>query len=148
MGRAFMFELPHTKLQFKDINKTARSNARSVVEQFIRLTLCSTLENAEKHMLWITEPEIVLDGDVLLVPRIILNEAMNERSNATRRRITENVISDEVSVETVSADGSLSLQEMSQSRPIAPEYTNIQVEHSVALPSQNHDHCFLCLGHV
>jgi aspyridone synthetase, hybrid polyketide synthase / nonribosomal peptide synthetase len=146
MGRAFMFELPHITLQFMDIGKAVALGARRIVEAFLRLTLSSSPEHASQDMLWVTEPEVAFDGDVLLIPRILLNETLNKRFNATRRRITKEVVSNRIPVEIISCDGFLSLQETSLSHANPPEDTNIHVKYSVALPSKDDDRLFLCLG--
>ena len=148
MGRVFMFELPHITLQFMDISKPITSRARSVVEAFLRLTVASSSEYASQEMLWVTEPEVAYDGDILLVPRILLNDNLNEGFNAKRRRITKEVVPSQIPVQVDYSDEFLSLQETSLSHEDTLTDTYIQVKYSVALPSKDDDRLFLCLGDV
>lgn len=148
MGRAFMFELPHITLQFMDIGKIAALRASRIVEAFLRLALSSSGEWSSQDMLWVTEPEVAFDGDVPLIPRILLNKTLNERFNTTRRRITKEMTADQGPIELASHNALLSLQETSLARANPTRDSVLRVKYSQALPSVADDRLFLCLGDV
>lgn len=150
IGRALSTELPHLNLQFVDIRKTTNFNATVLVEGFLRLSVMSIPEYAGHNMLWHMEPEIALDDNTVLIPRVIQNKIINERYNASRRLITKQTTTYNSCVELVASGGTLSLMGTGRQtkRRIPPGHTAIDVRYSVNLPFRDLDPCFLCLGVV
>ena len=149
VGRALRTELPHINLQFMDVGSTVALDPRIVVESLLRLTLAMSHEYLDYYALWTTEPEVVLDGEAMLIPRIMMDKTRNDRFNANRRLITNEISSDNASVELVSSGGSNTLRLSSKTRA-APtsEYQSIQVKYSIALPFKDEMPSFLCLGTI
>lgn len=150
IGRALSTEQPHLNLQFVDIQKTTNFNATVLVEVFLRLTMMSIPEYAGHNMLWHMEPEIALNDNTVLIPRVIQNKIINERYNASRRLITKQTTTSNSCVELVASGGTLSLMGTGcqTKHRIPPGHTTIDVRYSVNLPSRDLDPCFLCLGIV
>ena len=149
VGRALTTELPHINLQFMDVDSTAALDPRIVAETFLRLTLAMSHEYLEYDALWTLEPEVVFDGEAMLIPRIMMDKKINDRFNASRRLINNEIRSDESSVELVSSGGSNTLQLRSTSHHTpTSEYTNIQVKYSITLPFKGEMPTFLCLGKI
>ena len=149
VGRALMTELPHINLQFLDIRSTSVLDPGKIVEAFLRLTLTMSHEYLDYNALWTTEPEVVFDGEVMLLPRIMMDKAINNRFNSNRRLITNEISTDESSVELVSSGESntLQLRRTSHHNSIS-ECTSIQVKYSIMLPFKDEMPTFLCLGQV
>ena len=149
IGRALMTELPHINLQFLDVCSTSVLDPGKIVEAFLRLTLAISHEYLECNMLWTTEPEVVLDGEVMLIPRIIMDKAINNRFNSARRLITNEINTDESPVELISSGESnmLQLRPMSHHNSTS-KCTNIQVKYSIKLPFKDEIPTFLCSGLV
>lgn len=150
IGRALRTELPHVNLQFLDVDRKATLNARVFVEVFLKLALPTVPEYTDYNMLWTMEPEIALEGDMILIPRVVPSKTLNDRFNASRRPITKKIATNEVSVEIVSSGKSLSLTETRcrLNNTILPGYTSIRVGYSIALPYAQQNPCYLCLGVV
>jgi aspyridone synthetase (hybrid polyketide synthase/nonribosomal peptide synthetase) len=150
IGRALSTELPHVNLQYLDFDGTA-ADARVIVETFLRLALRSSLAGADYDALWMSEPELVFDGERTLIPRICMDKIRNERFNASRRLITSKVPAKGACVELQQIDESLHLvQKNSVLRGLTPPgYARIEVKYSTTLPSKDQQETYyLCLGHV
>ena len=150
IARALSSELPHLTLQFVDIREKNKLNATTLVAAFLRLMLSSIPEYADHNMLWHTEPEIALDGDTILIPRVVPNQIINEKYNASRRQIARQTNTHASSIELVASGGSLSLvgSALLTKRRVSPGLTTINVRYSVAFSSNEDDRYFLCLGFV
>lgn len=147
LGRALMTELPHINLQFMDVASAAALDAGNVVEAFLRLTLAMSHEYLEYDALWTTEPEVVVDGEAILIPRIMMDKIINNRFNANRRLITNDISSNDSSVRLFSSGGSDTLQLRPTSHHVSDsECSSIQVKYSIILPSKDEIPTLLCLG--
>ena len=148
VGRALMTELPQINLQFIDVGTTSSLDPRTIVEAFLRLALSASPEYVEYDALWITEPELAFDGQATLIPRIMMDKAINDRFNADRRLITREINTDTSSVELVSFRGSSTLQLKPSFQHAPTECIKIHVKYSVALPVKDGMARFLCLGTI
>lgn len=133
IGRALLTELPHLILQFLDVTKLAHLTSRIIVECFLRLAICATPETSGHDMLWTTEPELLLDGNAILLPRVVPDKDINDRFNANRRLITKTVSTTDTCVEIAAsaANELISLQEVPSSGVLGTAAIN--VEYSCAL---------------
>ena len=150
IGRALLTEIPHVNLQFldMDVGRTPVLSAIRLVEAFLRLKIASLPEYAKRNMLWKTEPEIVFDGDKVLIPRILPNKIMNDRYNSARRLITKTVATEETCVEIISSGKSLQLVQKSLDlkQKALSGYARIRVKYSLMLPSVDSKPYYLCTG--
>nr|A0A2Z5TM64.1 RecName: Full=Polyketide synthase-nonribosomal peptide synthetase hybrid himA; Short=PKS-NRPS hybrid synthetase himA; AltName: Full=Himeic acid biosynthesis cluster protein A [Aspergillus japonicus]BBA91557.1 polyketide synthase-nonribosomal peptide synthetase [Aspergillus japonicus] len=79
--RSIRTETPQLKLQILDVAHI--SGAETVIaECFLRLI---TYLDSESTPLWTSEPELVWDGQHLLIPRVLPIDDLNRRYNSTRR---------------------------------------------------------------
>jgi len=150
IGRSLLTELPHLNLQFldMDITGTPARSAGILVEVFLRLRLSSLPGYKVNELLWKSEPELLYDGEAFLVPRVLPNNAMNDRYNAARRLITKTAYSEQACIEVVSTGKSLGLVQNSLDlRQKAPSgFLRINVRYSTMLPTSDDKHTYLCSG--
>ncbi|KAL1985032.1 hypothetical protein VTN96DRAFT_8485 [Rasamsonia emersonii] len=148
IGRALQTEMPQLNLQLLDIGKATNLNSRLIAEAFLRLIVSNIREYAEHDMLWEKEPEITFDNDRILIPRVMPSKTLNDRWNASRRRITKETTTDECRVEIVSSGESVSVMEAGSvtNRRVSPGQITVDVRYSTTLPSEDGEPCFLCLG--
>lgn len=89
--RTMVIELEQLNLQFLNTtNKTPRpSDARVIVEAFVRLRLGKSSDFASSPILWTNEPELTLtsEGEVL-IPRLKPDHERNDRLNSAARKIS------------------------------------------------------------
>ncbi|RDW86024.1 hypothetical protein BP5796_04349 [Coleophoma crateriformis] len=112
-GRTAVHETTELRLQFLDIEDPGRIEPRIIAETLLRLHTTSfrSTENNQDNLLWMVEPEIVIDDKGrLLVPRLGAMTAANDRYNSARRSITREVDVKECAV-AIRKDGSRSIIE-------------------------------------
>ncbi|KAF5973209.1 polyketide synthase [Fusarium coicis] len=148
LGRAIINELPQLNLQFLDLPKPSGVDAKMVVEAFLKLKLGKSAEFTKTPMLWSTEPEVLLRGGLVTIPRVVPDKERNNRLNSQRRKITKDVCLGETEIILTDTEGSLCLEEKA---PWAKSLTgngiaNIQVEQSLSLPFCQGDARVLCIG--
>lgn len=166
IARALRTERSDINLQLLDVGDGAQdAKAAVLAEHFLKLALVKRPEYVDKRMLWTTEAELAIDGQTLLVPRLIPDKSRNERYNASRRDISKDIdlASDEVVVEIDARKGgvaSLLSVESALSHRLTPRMlvsTHANAEGNIALdvhlsvallrPEQR-DPYFLCYGSV
>jgi amino acid adenylation domain-containing protein len=109
IARALRTERNDINLQILDVENPSNPKAEILAEHFIRLSLAKQPEYADHTMLWTTEPELALDGDKLVISRVIPERSLNERYCATRRTIMKSVSPGNSAIEIESRKGVLSL---------------------------------------
>ena len=145
IGRALSFELPHVRIQFLGFDQQSSWDMEKAVQYLLRMVLLSSPRYRDHNMLWVHEPEVEVNGDTTLVPRVVLDAAANEGLNAKRRRITKLVDQSE-RVEVVHHTSQLDLIRNTVYRN-PRDSVEIEVELSVALHTPYETPCFLCFGH-
>ena len=149
IGRALTTELPHLNLQFVDISKKTVPSARKIVKLFLQLVWAKSSEFHNHDVLWVTEPELAICGETVLIPRVVLDKTRNDRLNAVRRLITTEVNTDEIPVRTSSFKDSLVLQiDSTLIHQNQSGYARIHTTYSLALPSKESRSSVLCTGKV
>lgn len=165
LARAIRAEQRDINLQILDVGAEAHdAQAFTIAEAFVRLALTGHLDSAKgtleaPSVLWSTEAELALDNGVLMIPRLVPDQARNDRYNASRRIITRK-LDEEIDAtwdfEVKCSDGVLSLLgfEGSFSRRVAEARVSnsegkslMKVQLSVALFLPEHQH-FLCYGTI
>lgn len=151
IARALRTERSDINLQLLDVGKPSDANATVLAEYFLRLALAKQQDYVEKPMLWTTEAELALDGETLLIPRLVPDRPRNERYNASRRTINKEVTLESSEVEAVTRGGVVSLLGVGSAlsrrlmTPLTPEQIILDVHLSVALPHPDQQY-FLCYG--
>ncbi|KAK3693043.1 polyketide synthase module [Podospora appendiculata] len=154
LGRALGEEIPHLNLQFLDVNKKSRLKARVLAEVFLRLLLFAGAGSSTGEILWTTEPELFYDGQSIQIPRVVLDIPANNRINASRRRITQEVDAETSCVELQAGNTSLQLcekpplQHQSPKNSTIANTVSIEVHYSISLHQDIFRREVLCLGVV
>lgn len=146
LGRSLPTELPHLTLQFLDTESGAETSPTLVANIFLRLVVAGRPELTDGKILWTTEPEIKLVGDRIMVPRIVPDQAINDRFNATRRPVTRQVdkASTRVELGTNGGGDRLDLREAAPLIGSEAETVIVDVRYSTSLGRE----CFLSLGAI
>jgi acyl transferase domain-containing protein/acyl carrier protein len=118
LGRSLPKELPHLTLQFLDADSVAEISPAVVAKTFLRLAISDRPDLAGRNMFYATEPELKLEADKVLIPRIVPDVAMNDRFNSTRRTITHQFRRQSTRVE-VFADVGKSLLALQEGAPLS-----------------------------
>ncbi|KAH8701329.1 hypothetical protein GQ44DRAFT_785142 [Phaeosphaeriaceae sp. PMI808] len=87
-GRSLMWELPELRVPFLDL-ETLDPDPTTIAHRTLQFCLENKMQDAGtlKSSLWSIEPEIVLQQQKTLIPRIKPNHEMNARYNSKRRNI-------------------------------------------------------------
>ena len=80
VGRAANFELPHLRTHFLDLDQTSLCNADTAVKHLLQMILLSSSADAH-NILWAQEPEVFIEGDTPIIPRIVPDSVANETIN-------------------------------------------------------------------
>lgn len=90
-GRTLVLENPDIRLQFMDLDPSERPSPQILAEALLRLHLIGSLEThgANDSILWSTEQEIAYEGGRQIIPRLCVSQKLNDRYNASRRRMVE-----------------------------------------------------------
>ncbi|KAF4634027.1 hypothetical protein G7Y89_g4083 [Cudoniella acicularis] len=93
LARSIQSEMSHFSFQtldFEDLGEEvpASRTALHLVNHMLRMFLSSSAKLTH-NLMWTTEPELLIRGDILMIPRIIANTELNNRLNSSRRPITE-----------------------------------------------------------
>lgn len=95
LSRAMRFEYPGLNLQMLDLDRMTSSTAQILGETLVRLEL---LGGRPEHgdvgtndCLWSLEPELSIQDEQLLIPRMYPYQAGNDRYNTCRRSVRQSV---------------------------------------------------------
>ncbi|KAJ4386024.1 hypothetical protein N0V93_008915 [Gnomoniopsis smithogilvyi] len=152
MGRSIMSEVPHSSLQFLDLDNlgTTGLEASTLSEALLRIVY---LDNPNfKNVLWSVEHELCIEKGRILIPRIIPDDDLNDRLNAQRRPIHKAVDLATASVEIVQQGDSITLVQSEQHELTDTKQscknTAFRVLASSLFPFSTRDHrsFFVCLG--
>ena len=91
--RSVAYEAPHVRVQFLEIDATESLDPRIIAETYLRTSALDLWgrKGQASDLLWSREPELALQNGRLLVPRVMPQQASNDRVNAERRDIKKNV---------------------------------------------------------
>ncbi|KAI9687177.1 MAG: putative Hybrid PKS-NRPS biosynthetic cluster [Bathelium mastoideum] len=130
IGRALSFELPHVQIQFLDFDDENVWNMEMAVQNLLRMVLLSAPESLHSEMLWWQEPEVVVNNEATLVPRLIQDDHANQALNADRRR-TKKIREPLERIELTYQNGALQL--VTSDSPLTDTQDSIAVEIDVEL---------------
>ncbi|KKY25511.1 putative pks-nrps protein [Phaeomoniella chlamydospora] len=137
LGRALRSEMPQMNLQFLDFANRSEINSRTIVNAFLRLVVLNSTGYKDDKLLWTQEHEIVLRGEEVLIPRIMLDETINNRFNATKRLVTKTVSPGTKDIELASEKDTYILVDANplSTRKSASGRIELSLQYSVALTS-------------
>ncbi|KAI0378982.1 amino acid adenylation domain-containing protein [Hypomontagnella monticulosa] len=91
--RSSLRELPGLNVQLLDFEKSKDIDAHIIAQMFLRFMAARSWERVDLHesILATIEPEITIDSGRAWIPRLIPDQAMNNRYNSSRRNISSMV---------------------------------------------------------
>ncbi|RMD44214.1 hypothetical protein DV735_g784, partial [Chaetothyriales sp. CBS 134920] len=131
LGRSLVSEYPHIRMQFMDVTGDSLRKSAHIAGALGRLIVADKHDLPSEDLLWTSEPEVVLEGDQTMIPRILPIEALNTRLNARRRHITQQTCAEACSVVVSCEDGAISL--LKEERPAVPTpgMVSVRARHSL-----------------
>ncbi len=135
-GRAISHEMPHMRLQFLDLDNLDDNVSHLITETLLRLHATEEWErDGDLHtkLFWTTEPELVLQKNQLLVPRVLANESQNARLNSWRRSVTKMVALQTSAVKISHTNESFVLQD--EALPMSQKFDQKRVNVSYSVLS-------------
>ncbi|KAI9830142.1 MAG: hypothetical protein M1819_005819 [Sarea resinae] len=152
VGRSLIYEYSHIRLQYLDLDAKAKDRAAHVVSAILRLIAADKLELSSKKLLWTNEPELVIEDDRTLVPRIVPNQILNNRLNSADRAITQQLDTSKTAIHIDQTDNIISLRQVQPSikEVVAHQTISIRVTHSLLSSIRLSEglSLFVCLGLV
>lgn len=184
--RSMQLEMGHVRSQFLDLGDSAASSfPRLIAEHLLRLAVLDTMEQeqdhqqghqqqdmaqgitqtqasgrdvAVRHAVWSVEPELAIEDGILRVPRIRPSRDRNDRYNAARRTVTEQLDPLEHPVQLIRGSRGHKLQKIPASTSMGDKvgHVTIEVSYSMSIPvpfgngnsTGNSNHQFLVSGRL
>ncbi|PVH70207.1 putative hybrid PKS-NRPS enzyme [Cadophora sp. DSE1049] len=137
VGRGLRFEYPNVRLQMLDIENIEDDTHSLVASYLLRLAAIHTWKRTRPlDLLWSMEPEIAIQGGKPILPRLVSNQAQNDRYNSSRRPITREVSVSEAKIQIQAINSSYELKDISQAQffqeqPSATTKITLRVTHSL-----------------
>ncbi|CAG8972796.1 hypothetical protein HYALB_00007721 [Hymenoscyphus albidus] len=93
VGRCMRFKYPNITLEMLDIDRVTNGTSALIAEHFIRLEVLDkwSRELRKEDFLWSLEPEMYVENDITVIPRLYPYDAGNKRYNASRRTVSETI---------------------------------------------------------
>ncbi|KAF5538673.1 polyketide synthase [Fusarium mexicanum] len=136
VGRCMRFEYPNITLQALDIKTMTDRTPELIADHLLRLELLDkwSKELRPEELLWSLEPEIYVDDDTSIVPRLYPYESGNSRYNAERRNVLKGANLETNRVVFVEIEGKWEVQHASplhipQELPFAARMKTIRITH-------------------
>ncbi|RYP90585.1 hypothetical protein DL770_003295 [Monosporascus sp. CRB-9-2] len=108
VARVLLNETPHIDLQMLDISSERGTvpGAKTIAEALLRLVMKDALGPS---VLWTTEPELALENETLLIPRLLPDRTLNDRLNSSWRTLQTHVSATSSVVDVCHRNGSYHL---------------------------------------
>ena len=89
--RCITYELPQLRTQLLDIDQSKVVNGTLLAEMLLRLHIAEELETADQkdNLVWTAETEVVVENELLVIPRMKPQVEQNKRYNSAKRPITK-----------------------------------------------------------
>lgn len=145
-------EIPTLDIQFLDFASYRQVKHDTIAETLLRLEVATLWKRqyTQENILFSIEPEIVLnDKQQEMIPRLIINQKMNDRYNSPRRPVSMTVNKDDQAVSVVFKNSRYFLQQRETS--VLDEKTGVlNVSYSIlsALKVAESGYMFLMLGRI
>ncbi|KAF2175886.1 polyketide synthase PksB [Zopfia rhizophila CBS 207.26] len=136
VGRCMRFEYPNITLQVLDIDCMSDRTPGLIAEYLIRLELLDrwSRELRPGELMWSLEPEIYIQNDTTIIPRLYPYEAGNKRYNTSRRIVNEEVNPQEAKLVLAGDEGPWEVQRASPLHiptplPFSADTKNVRITH-------------------
>lgn len=155
MGRAMRAEYPNINLQMLDIDFMHDRTPQMLAQTLLRLELLDIWqrENSLANLMWSSEPEVVVENGLVLIPRLYPNKDANRRYNTSRRAITRAVNPQQSTILLADSGSSFELQDISPLRvpesPSSPDdRTLVRISYSLLqmINVESVGYMMLCAG--
>ena len=149
IGRALRAEMPQLNAQFIDLTNTDQISPSSVIECYCKLILALQLKQSADGIMWVPEPELVIDEGVTWISRVVSNDQANDRFNANTRPIYRSGDAKKTHVSvSVDANGQ---EYLSEELPITIRHheddsLSVNVQYSISLDLVDSTGTTLCLA--
>ena len=136
-GRTLVLEMSHVRLQFLDVDQSVSVKAQTLAEMLLRLEVTDQWERegTNDDLLWTTEPELALESQGLMIPRVHLSKAQNDRYNSSKRSMMKELDPKKSNIGITCSATSYSLQEWTMPKYAQPSYgincVDIKVRYSL-----------------
>ncbi|RNJ56851.1 putative Hybrid PKS-NRPS biosynthetic cluster [Verticillium nonalfalfae] len=148
IGRALVVELPHVNMHYLDFECPEAWNADVLVRHVLRMAFTLASSTATQEMLWSEEPEVLVKGSEILVPRIVPDHVANESLNAKRRKMSKTVTTERITIDSSNIASQQPQLVTGDSLSVPENHTAVDVKLSLALQIGAEKPCFLCFGRV
>ncbi|KND87975.1 Nonribosomal peptide synthetase 14 [Tolypocladium ophioglossoides CBS 100239] len=93
VGRCMRFEYPNITLKVLDVDRLNHQSSGLIAENLLRLELLDkwSRELRPEELQWSLEPEVYIENDTTVIPRLYPYDAGNKRYNTSRRVVSEQV---------------------------------------------------------
>ena len=92
LGRGLQAEFSHVRLQLVDVNpKDLQMSNSLIAAAALRLITHDAIIASSPDLLWTVEPELVIEGGKVMIPRVMTDTVLNDRLNSIRRTITKSI---------------------------------------------------------
>nr|WCQ76531.1 ApiD [Apiospora montagnei] len=158
IARIAPVEMPHLHLQVLGLesNLGPAVRARHAIEAFLRLKEAASSEissegTEEKALMWAQEPEVEVfaNGDVM-IPRVVPDKDLNQTYIASKRTVTNTTDATDLPVRAVYGSNRITLQvsdgAVDKTGIDEKSTSNVQVDYSLHLPSQEGEGLYLVCG--
>ena len=136
VGRCMRFEYPNITLQALDIDRVNSETPSLIAEHLVRMELLDkwSRELRPGELLWSLEPEIYIEDDATIIPRLYPYVPGNNRYNAGRRIVSEEADPKTAQLEFAGEDGKWEVQLSSPlhrptALPFSADLKTIRVTH-------------------
>lgn len=151
MARAIRKELPHVNMQFLDLDSSGSptSVARTTLETFLRMHILASHDHENNPLLWLQEPELLVEGSNTLVPRLRPDKSLNDRYNAKFRIVSKSVNSSDAPICFIRQREKLALTESAPEwHTVRSDTANVRVQYSLFVPGEKGDQICLSIGRL
>lgn len=153
LGRVVKYEQPHINLQLLDIDCLDKDTCVLISESLLRHQLLETWSSdaSAENLLWSSEPEIFVEKNQVLLPRLYPSVMENLRANSIRRVIFRDVDPARASVKLIESGSSFGLEEVPPLRAITDDVvpaTMIRIRRSLLqfIKFESSGSFMLCIG--
>ncbi|CRK29936.1 hypothetical protein BN1708_005075 [Verticillium longisporum] len=135
-------------MHYLDFDRPEAWNADVLVRHVLLMAFTLASSTTTQEMLWSEEPEVLVKGGEILVPRIVPDHVANETLNAKRRKISKLVTTERITIDSSDPSSHLPQLLTGDSLSVPERYTAVDVKFSLALQTGVENPCFLCFGRV
>ena len=146
--RSVLLELSDLNFQFLDLEDWHGPDARGYAEALLRFQASTIWQKDQSfEKLHITlEPEVLFEKGIPKIPRLVPNQAMNNRYNSVRRPIFKEVSTRQQALRFENSGSSSCIRQVPRTEDTAKTEVEAFYSHPLAVKVADHQYMFLILG--